>query len=188
MIKIIALLSMFLSPAARAGQAAPDAGAEKYVCDGAYFTAMVPSDWEKEDEITIGRQEKQYGVDLYAPGKPPAAVISLIYFGPDHARFKTAEKYIATQRETRDRIKGEKSGKVSSTVVNNRYAKTFDKLSYEMVPPYSPKAVKVEMLERFVVIPAKQGFYSLSFKAPKGEARRYLAAFEKILKTFKPAR
>lgn len=187
MIKILSLL-IALSPAVSAGQAAPEADMTKYICDGAYFTAMIPSDWEKEDEVAIGRAEKQYGVDLYAPGQPPAATISLIYFGPDHKRFKTAEKYIATQKETKDRIPGEASGKVSDTVVNNRYAKAFDKRSYEMVPAYSPKAQKVEMLERFVVIPAKAGFYSLSFKAPKGEAKRYLAVFEKILKTFKPAR
>jgi hypothetical protein len=44
------------------------------------------------------------------------------------------------------------------------------------------------MLERYVVVPAKKGFYSLKLKAPKGEAKRYLAVFEKILKSFKPAR
>jgi len=187
MIKILALL-IALSPAAVSAQAGKD-GMEKYICDGSFFTALVPSDWEKEDDVTAGRQEKQYGVDMFAPGGPPApAAISLLYFGPDHAQFKTFEKYIATQMSTVHRVKGEVSGKVKDTVVNNRYAKTFDKKSYDMVPPYSPKAVKVEMFERFVIIPAKTGFYVLNFKSAKGDAKKYLAVFEKIAKTFKPAR
>lgn len=187
MIKILALL-MTLAPAAFAGDAAAQPGMVKYTADGSVFTAMVPSDWEKEEEIIAGRQEKQYGVDLYSPGKKPAAAVSLIYFGPDHPRFKTYEKYLATLRDTKDSVPGEVAGKVTDTVVNNRYAKTFDKKSYALYPPYAPAPEKIEMFERYVVVPAKKGFYSLTLKAPKGEAKRYLAEFEKILKSFKPAR
>ncbi|OGR50411.1 MAG: hypothetical protein A2049_03000 [Elusimicrobia bacterium GWA2_62_23] len=186
MIKILALL-VTLAPAVCAGEAAPPA-MEKFVCDGNVFTAMVPSDWEKEEEIIAGRQEKQYGVDLYSPGEKPAGAVSLIYFGPDHPRFKTWEKYLATLRDTKDGIQGEVVGKLTDTVVNNRYAKTFDKKTFAFIPPYAPEPEKIEMLERYVIIPAKKGFYALSFKSPKGEAKRHLAVFEKILKSFKPAR
>jgi hypothetical protein len=186
MIKLLTLI-MTLVPAVWAGEAAAPA-MEKFTCDGSLFTAMLPSDWEKEEEIIAGRQEKQYGVDLYAPGKKPGAAISLIYFGPDHPRFKTWEKYLATLRDTKDADPEEVLGKVTDTVVNNRYAKTFDKKAFAFDPPYAPEPEKIEMLERYVVVPAKKGFYSLKLKAPKGEAKRYLAVFEKILKSFKPAR
>ncbi len=186
MIKLFALFATLL-PAVWAGETPPPA-MEKFTCDGALFTAMVPSGWEKEEEIIAGRQEKQYGVELYAPGRKPGAAISLIYFGPDHPRFKTHEKYLATLRDTRDAAPGEALGKVADTVVNNRYAKYFDKKSFAFDPPYAPEPEKIEMFERYVIVPAKKGFYSLSLKAPKSEARRYLAVFENILKTFKPAR
>lgn len=185
MLTIIAFCLALPLPFAAAAQ---EGGQVKYICDGAFFTAMIPSGWEKEEEILAGRAEKQYGVDLYSPGDKPGAAISLLYFGPDHPRFKTFEKYIATLRDTKDRIRGEKPGKIRDTVVNNRYARTFDRRSYSMVPAYSPKPAKVEMLERFVVVPSKKGFYSLSFKAPKGEAGRFLPIFEKIIATFKPSR
>lgn len=185
MIKTLALL-IALSPGARA--VPPESPAmEQFICDGNFFKALVPAEWEKSEEILIGRQEKQYGVDLSAPGGPPSpASISLLYYAQDHARFKTWEKYISTQRATKNRIKGEASGQMKDTVVNNRHAKTFDKRSYDMVPPYSPKAVKVEMFERFLVVPAKKGFYVLSFKSAKPDAKRYLGTFESVLRSFKP--
>lgn len=185
MIKLFALLIALCSPAGAAPQDGP--AMEQFICDGNFFKALVPADWEKSEEIMIGRQEKQYGVDLSAPGGPPSpASISLLYYAPDHARFKTWEKFISTQRSTKNRVKGEASGQVKDTVVNNRHAKTFDKRSFDMVPPYSPKAVKVEMFERFLVLPAKKGFYVLSFKSAKPDAKRYLGVFESVLRSFKP--
>lgn len=183
------ILSLLLVLVPSAPAAPPAAAALEYVCDGGHFTAMIPSGWQKEDDVLVGRREKQYGVDLYAPdrGQDPASTISLIYFGPDHARFKTPEKYIKMQLETRDRVPGETAGKVKDTVVSHRYSRTLDKRSYDLVPPYSVEQRKVEMFERLVVMPAKGGFYVLSFKAPKNKAARLLPVFEKILKTFKPA-
>ncbi|MCM2267110.1 MAG: hypothetical protein NDI60_04970 [Elusimicrobiales bacterium] len=185
MIKIIALI-LALTPAVPLGAA--EAGMEKYACDGNVFTALIPSAWEKEEEIIVGRQEKQYGVDLYSPGQPPGAAISLIYFGPDHPRFKTMDAYIATLMKTEHKNDGEILGKLEDTLVAGRKSKILDMITYAMLPAYSPKPKKAEMFERYVIVPAKKGFYSLTLKAPKGEAKGHLAMFGKILDSFKPAR
>lgn len=74
---------------------------EKFTCDSNFFTAMIPSDWEKAEEIILGWQEKRYGVDITAPETAEGAFIniSLIYFGPDHVLFKTYENYIVKNME-----------------------------------------------------------------------------------------
>jgi hypothetical protein len=110
---------------------------EKFTCDGNFFTAMIPSDWEKAEEIILGRQEKRYGVDITAPETAEGAFIniSLIYFGPDHILFKTYENYIVKNMKMPRKKKGEKTTGPVELIFDDRKAITFETERYESIPP-----------------------------------------------------
>lgn len=161
---------------------------EKFTSDGAFFTAMIPSDWEKAEEIILGRQEKRYGADLTAPKMAEGAFtnISLIYFGPDHLMFKTYEKYIARNMEMPRKKKGEQTTGPHETVLNGRKAFSFEVQRYEAIPPGAPDPARVLIYRKQIIIPAKKGFYALILESPKSAAKSYLAVFDKICASFKP--
>jgi len=161
---------------------------EKFTCDGNLFTAMIPSDWEKAEEIILGRQEKRYGVDLTAPQMAEGAFtnISLIYFGPDHLMFKTYEKYIAKNMEMPRKKKGEKTTGPREITFNGRKALTFEVQRYDSIPPGAAKPSYVLIYQKQIVIPAKKGFFVMILEAPKSAAKTYLTVFDKIGASFKP--
>lgn len=186
--KILFLPVLLMAPLALIAQNKDTRPFEKFICDENYFTAMIPSDWEKQEEIILGRQEKQYGVDLTDLKAKSSAFssISLIYFGPDHPRFKTPEKYIRVSLETRKKIKGETVTTPKDSVLNGRKVKFFEKLNYISVPPGAAVPKKVLMYEKYVIMPAKKGFFVLSLQSPKDGAKAYLNIFDKITASFKP--
>ena len=161
---------------------------EKFTCDGNFFTAMIPSDWEKAEEIILGRAEKRYGVDLTAPETAEGAFtnISLIYFGPDHLVFETYEKYIAKNLEMPRKKKGEKTTGPRELIFNGRKAITFEIERYEAIPPFAAAPAWVLIYQKQIVIPAKEGFFVIILESPKTAAKTYLDIFDKIGASFKP--
>jgi hypothetical protein len=149
---------------------------------------MIPSDWDEQEEIVLGRQEKQYGVDLTDLKTKNGAFtsISLIYFGPDNLRIKTAEEYIGVRLETRKKVKGETTTTPKDSTLNGRKVKVFEKLNYISVPPGAAVPTEVLMYEKYVIMPAKKGFFVLSLQSPKDAAKAYLKIFDKITASFKP--
>lgn len=161
---------------------------EKFTCDSNFFTAMIPSDWEKAEEIILGRQEKRYGVDLTAPQRAEGAFIyiSLIYIGPDHLMFKTYEKYIAKNMEMPRKKKGEQTTGSRELIFNGKKAITFEIERYESIPPGSAAPASVLIYQKQIVIPAKEGFFVIILESPKTAAKTYLDIFDKIGASFKP--
>ena len=161
---------------------------EKFTSDGAFFTATIPSDWNKAEEIILGRQEKRYGVDITAPKMAEGAFtnISLLYFGPDHMMFKTYEKYISKNLEMPRKKKGEQTTGPRELLFNGRKALSFEIQRYEAIPPGAPKPAKVLIYQKQIVIPAKKGFYVVILESPKSAAKAYLGIFDKIGASFKP--
>lgn len=47
-------------------------------------------------------------------------------------------------------------------------------------------AGRISVRERFVVLPAKQGFFALRYTAPEEKFREFLPVFEKVTKRFYP--
>ncbi len=183
------MLILFIAPMARAGETEEQA-CEKFTCDGNFFTAMIPSDWEKAEEIILGRQEKRYGVDLTAPETAEGAftTISLIYFGPDHVLFKTYEKYIAKNIEMPRKKKGEETTGPRELIFNGRKAITFETQQYDSFPPGAANPASVLIYQKQIVIPAKEGFFVMILESPKTVAKAYLDIFDKIGASFRPNR
>lgn len=178
-------------PASAGGKAAMQM--EKFVCDGNFFTAMVPKGWEKHEGISSGRQAREFGVDLKGPKSKDGvnARISLTYFGADHARYKTMEKYmrINSKADPDFPVAGEEYGPVSVVLVANRRAQVFELKTFTFVPPHAVKPLKVTVFERHIVVPSlKGGFYVLTYHAPADIAKANLPAFEAVVAGFKPAK
>ncbi|MCX5785360.1 MAG: hypothetical protein NTX59_06695 [Elusimicrobia bacterium] len=187
-IKILFPLALLMAPLMLNAQNKNSRPFEKFICDGNFFTAMIPSGWDKQEEILLGRQEKQYGVDLTDTETKNSAFpsISLIYFGPDHLRFKTPEEYIGVSLQARKKIKGETTTTPKDSNLNDRKVKCFEKLRYISVPPGAAVPTMVLMYEKYIIMPAKKGFFVLSLQAPKDAANTYLKIFSKVVASFKP--
>jgi hypothetical protein len=172
--------------------AAPD-GMEPYTADGNFFTALVPSGWEKNENITQGRQSREFGVDLKGPQNKRGAFlrISIIYYSPDHPRFKTHEKYLRlnSKPDPTLRIKGETYGPVKPLTVAGRRGTQFERKTFDFIPPYAVDPKKVPVYEYRAVIPGKKGgFYAIIYHAPEDLRAANAALFKKVLGGFKPLR
>ncbi|HAH32513.1 MAG TPA: hypothetical protein DCL44_09405 [Elusimicrobia bacterium] len=181
---ILFTLALLMFPATLNAQSKNSQTFEKFICDGNFFAAMIPSGWDKQEEILLGRQEKQYGVDLTYTNPKTRNIafpsISLIYFGPDHLRFKTPAEYIGASLQTRKKIKDETATAPRHSTFNGRKAQVFEKITYSSIPKMAL------MFEKHVVMPAKKGFFVLSFQAPNDAAKDYLKIFDKVIASFKP--
>ena len=166
---------------------------EEYTSDGAFFTALVPKAWARNESISQGRQNREYGVDLKGPKSKDGAYlrISLIYYAHDHPRFKTIEEYLRlnSRPDPTLMIKGETYGAVTSVTVAHRPGRQFERRTFEYIPPYGVDPQKVPIYEYRVVVPGETGgLYALIYHAPEDLQKESLAIFKKILANFKPAR
>ena len=160
-----------------------------FTCDGNFFTAKVPEGWAKSESISLGRQAKEYGVDFKGPKDKDGAYarISLTYYGPDHRRFKTMEKYINLNSRPLMAVKGEKYGPVANITAASRRGKRFERRTFDFIPPYAVKPLKVSVFEVQVVLPGKKGgFYALTYHAPMDIEKANMPVFDKVLLDFKP--
>lgn len=53
---------------------------------------------------------------------------------------------------------------------------------YEMAPSH----VQVAIIQQYIVVPAKKGFYVLNYGAPEDITGEYQVVFEKAVESFKP--
>lgn len=166
---------------------------EKYISDGNFFTAMIPQDWEKDEDIILGRAAKEYGVILIGPrgmeGTP--VMITILYYGDGkdtHEWIKSAEDFInRNSKPYRGKLlEGEDYGEVREIIFAGRRAKTFDRKTVVSIPPNAAVPKKILIFERFVVVPAAIGFYKLQYEAPSDLAEKYEGVFDKVINSFKP--
>ena len=190
----LAALLLVAAPAALPAQGTAPAAKdmESFTCDGAFFTALLPKGWQKHEAITEGRQNREFGVTLKGPKNADGAYlrISVLFYAADHARFKTADKYLNLNAypDPTLKIKGETYGPVKAAVVAGRRGQQFERKTFDFIPPYGVKPKKVPVYEQRLVIPVKKGgFYVLSYHAPEDISAKNLPVFKEILKSFKPA-
>lgn len=164
-----------------------------FTCDGNFFKAMVPKDWGKTERISAGRQAREFGVDLKGPAGKDGAFsrISLTFFGADHPRFTTMDKYLGINAvpDPDLPIEGERYGPLTKVLVAGRSAKQFELNTFSFIPPYAVNPVKVPIYEKHIVIPGKKGgFYVLTYHAPADIAKANIGVFNAVVKSFKPAK
>lgn len=163
---------------------------ENFISDGNFFTALIPKDWEKEEDIILGRTAKEYGVLLIGPrgmeGTP--VMITVLYYGDGkdtHDWIKSAEDFINLNSKPNRRplLEGEEYGEVGEITLAGRKAKKFDRKTFVSI---STGSKKILIFERFVVVPTVTGFYKIQYEAPSDLAKKYERVFDKVINSFKP--
>lgn len=163
---------------------------ENFISDGNFFTALIPKDWEKEEDIILGRTAKEYGVLLIGPrgmeGTP--VMITVLYYGDGkdtHDWIKSAEDFINLNSKPNRRplLEGEEYGEVGEITLAGRKAKKFDRKTFVSI---STGSKKILIFERFVVVPTVTGFYKIQYEAPSDLAKKYESVFDKVINSFKP--
>lgn len=156
------------------------------------FTCRLPSGWTPSRAPRLERVEKVYGVEALAPGSPdgPAVRVTVDYFAPGNAVHKDADAYIAAHARKKKgfRLPGEKYGPAAEAKAGGRSGRAFERETFAFWPPDSPRAEKILMRERFVVLPAREGFYALSYSAPASLCEKHRPDFEAVLGSFTPLR
>lgn len=162
---------------------------ENFISDGNFFTAMIPQDWEKDEDIILGRAAKEYGVILIGPrgmeGTP--VMITVLYYGDGkdtHGLIKSAEDFINLNSKPyrRQLLEGEEYGEVREITFASRKAKKFDRKTFVSIS----SSKKILIFERFVVVPAAIGFYNIQYEAPSDLAKKYEGVFDKVINSFNP--
>lgn len=164
---------------------------EEYVSDGIYFSIRVPKTWSKDEALMTRRNMKVFGVEvigrLQKRQKIPVKII-VEYYAKDNVLYKTPEEFIErfSKPDPTMPARGRKYGKVQSITVAGKEAKQFERKISQFIPPYTVDQKEIQIYERYIVIPAKEGFYVLSYKCPMASAKSNMAVFEKIVSSFKP--
>ena len=186
MIKLTLTTLFFCALSANAGGGANP----PYVCEGGYFSIIVPAGWTKTPPTGQPASAKKiYGVDLLgaAEGKAPAPSITVKYFAKGNTLFKTPDIYIQLNAHPiGDPEEGEQYSSVMAARVAGKKAQRFERKYFEYDKPRTVPATKTAMFERHLVVRAGDGFYLLMFSAPFSGAKALLPQFEAVVKSFRP--
>jgi hypothetical protein len=167
------------------------------------FTVMVPKDWKKEEHAhPYGDLTQISGARLTGPDNPAGVpvTISILHYSGTHL-FKTPEEFIQNQLNSIVRIDYDQEAAVTAIKLAGRPGKSFRIKTFELVyfpqqglPPMQegtvyeivPPHKQVDMLEQYLVSPAREGYFVLSYRAPMSLVEDFQKTFEQVVRTFQP--
>ncbi len=188
MCKILTILFMLSLPAfsGEVKKAAPVAAFKVFTMDGELFSCNVPSGWQQERDLKKEKRDKTLQLELLGPraDKSPVIIYAAFYLNSGNY-FKNYKDYIDKNSkdswgETEDRYSA-----VNEIKLGGRKAFVFDREVKTSLNPEASSGETVQIIEKFYLIPAKEGFYALHFYAPKSVYKQYLPVFERLAKSFK---
>jgi len=157
---------------------------KNYTMDKKYFSCKYPSNWTIEREKAKDEKNKIYKVIFKAPKELTTIIIK--YYSPESN--KKYKDFIENQSQTSERtlesdtekyekpleidIKGRKATEI------NRKMKEFTSIETSESQPYWLK-------EKIIVVPAKKGFYSITYSAKEEDFNKNLPLFNELLKSLK---
>ena len=188
--------------------AAPSPGtvanrADVYTCQDHSFTATLPQDWKREeDRHPYGDLTRITGVRLAsaptAEGVP--VTISVLHYSGE-GLFKTPDDFIRNELNSIARTDYDQPAPLREIRIAGRTGRTFQMKTFELVrldgfeaPPgkegvvyeLAPPHRRVEMLERYIVLPAREGYFVLGCRSPERVAGEYQRVFEAVARSFRP--
>lgn len=174
-----------------------------------YFTCDIPADWSMVDHWAglTAEEKKIYGVTLQGPWRGDIPIrISIHYYAEGNLHYRSIDHYLKlfSKPALGVALEGSSYESVASAILSGRTGKVFERLKNEYVPlhnrlggPDEPESrgnkifEKVEMMakavpvkERFLVLPAKSGFYALRYSAPAESFQEFVQIFGKVTTTF----
>jgi hypothetical protein len=175
----------------------PDAF-EAYISDGSYFKCLLPKGWSRNETPDYSHDANRvYGIEVYQGSSEQKAGISVKYYAKDNSLHKSAERFINAHSRPvfgGQEGEGEKYGLVKEILIKGVKAKTFERVRYEFedhvldsasgrqYEPINPR--KFPMTERFIVIPAKEGYYVLRYKASTDAVKSLEGIFQRVSDSF----
>ncbi len=196
MIKKIAIFmaagaALALTAAAQRSAMPGTTSGENYVSEGKYFKCVLPKDWAKVDDMGQPASEKKvYGADLTgaagADGIAPS--ISVKYYAKGNTLFKSAEEFIKIHSKAIPGLglPGDKYSSVTAIKIGGRTASKFERRKSDFARPRQVQNKAVSVFERYIVLPASEGFYVLNYYCVFSEAKAKLPAFDMVVKSFEP--
>jgi hypothetical protein len=203
--RIILILTIMVLTSAPSFSAEQPTLFEKYVCEGNYFRALVPSPWTRSDRnAPYADMTRVAGAKFEGPMNDAgvAASIALYWYSGEHS-FTTPDSYINARLGSMVREDAERKRETAAVPVAGRKAAGFTIRTFELVmlphdrrnagkdddPRVSERAApskKVFMDEQYIVIPASKGYFVLHYRAPETIAEAYRPVFDKVVASFEP--
>ena len=164
---------------------------DKYVSEGKYFKCALPKDWQKTEDMGQPASEKKvYGVDVTGAAGPDgiAPSISVKYYGKGNTLFKSAEEFVKIHSKAIPGLglPGDKYSSVTAMKIAGRAASKFERRKSDFARPRQVQNKPVSVFERYIVLPASEGFYVLNYYCVFSEAKAKLPAFDGVVKSFEP--
>jgi hypothetical protein len=192
--KNLILASMIVSiacAAACAGVPAKGGAAayKKYSMDNNYFSCSIPSAWALSRDKDEDEKYKIYEIQLDAPKaeKFPTS-IKIAFYTKENTDFTGFQNFIdrnSTNALGETKSEREMYEPVKKIKLSGRSAFELSREMMQYLHPESKSDESVQIKEKLYVLPAKEGFFVVSFSAEKTAYLANLKVFEKVAKSFK---
>ncbi|HVX64018.1 MAG TPA: efflux RND transporter permease subunit, partial [Pirellulales bacterium] len=154
----------------------------------AHFQCELPKDWGVIRDKHEEERTHCFGVYTFGPKQdaPDSPTLSARYFAPDNTYFRGAEGYLRRQLEPGlIQLKDEKTSAPKQVLLDGRQAVTFTRDTFDFPMPETIDAKRFPLREEYFVLPYKQGFVVLIYKAPTVVFDRWRPALQHLLDTFR---
>ena len=126
--------------------------------------------------------EKVYGLEFLGPRAPSGSIVRIDadYYAPDNGIHESSDRFIRVVARL-DRavgLPGEKGTPPERTTFKGRAATKIIRTTYDFVRDTNNHEKQVTIIEEYLVIPAKEGFYVLEYTAPPALVKEYRPVFE----------
>jgi hypothetical protein len=174
---------------------------ERFESPAGNFSVLVPAHWMPRSSFPYQIDDTVSGVFLEGPvgGDGAAVKIAVLHYA-GAGKIRGVDHYIRMVGFNPTRLDGTFDTDLSDIEVAGRNGKTFTFTKFELVElPHDPPASEpkpgiivrraqptkqVTMVDRYIVIPAQKGFYSLRYEAPKSIYDEYADVFDAVVKSF----
>lgn len=154
---------------------------QKYSTPGNFFSIQAPAEWQRS-VYDLMQDFDQFELIIHAPGFETMDYVnvSAAYYADEH---KTSERFLYNLVNPEFKIPGEEYASVRNIIVGGKEARVLDIKTYRYPLP-GMDGRRTESLKRYVLIPAKKGFFMLLFDSPSGKAGKFITVFNNILNSF----
>lgn len=183
--------ALALSAGAGAGAAGDTRPGGKYVSEGNYFRCVLPEDWRRAGPFGQPASEKKvYGVEVTGAagpdGLPPS--ISVKYYAKGNTLFRSPKEFIRIHSRPAAGLglAGDTYSSTAAATLAGRAATAFERRRSAFAGPRQVEDKAIPVFERFILLPAGEGFYVLKYHSVLSEAKAGLPAFEAVAGSFEP--
>ncbi|MBI5209340.1 MAG: hypothetical protein HY927_05130 [Elusimicrobia bacterium] len=164
-----------------------------FVSEEGSFKCRIPKKWEANvPPPGSNALSRIFGLDLRSPAaKDDVATISVRYYGQGNALRQDLAGFVRANATPPEVLPPSErlEAAVGEVTVAGRLSKRFDRKSIEYRRSGEPgQESKVLVLERFLVVPAGEGFYELRLSSPSRSIKAHQPVFDRIVSSFKPGK